>query len=99
NLPLFKTTPSRFKGTAGVGEWLGPNSPFLADLITIWADFMKIFPRRSDDKGTTKQVLFVCYTASHFDLIYSKVGLYIWPQVLPLAIGCWARTWEPSGVG
>lgn len=60
---------------SGVAAWLGSRSPFLTDLNTIWIDFIPIFGRRHDEDDTTKQVLFWCYTATHFDLIYSKWGL------------------------
>jgi len=72
-LPAFNSEPQNFKGTAGLGEWLGAG-PVAADLPTIWADFFKIFVRRSDDKDTTVQTLFVSYTNTNLDLIYSKWG-------------------------
>jgi len=74
SLPVFNANALTFKGTAGIADWLGAASPFITDLKTIWRDFAKIFVRRSDDAGKTKQVLFVCYTSTNFDLIYSKWG-------------------------
>jgi hypothetical protein len=70
-------------GYSGVDTWLGGarGRPFLADVKVIWADFARIFAVRSNpgtldhpDPGTTKEVLFTCYTPQHFDLIYSKWG-------------------------
>lgn len=69
-LPAFLAHPN-FKGTSGLGEWLGTNSP---DLKTIWGDFFNIFVHRSDDNDKTVQRLFVSYTSTNFDLIYSKWG-------------------------
>jgi hypothetical protein len=74
-LPKFNSDTLIFKGTAGLGEWLGPNSPFLTDVKAIWQDFAKIFVRRSDDNDKTVQHLFVSYTSTNFDLIYSKWGI------------------------
>ena len=73
-LPAFQADPPNFKGSAGVAEWLGSSSPFLNDFKTIWLDFVKIFVRRSDDKDTVIQRLFVSQTNTNFDLIYSKWG-------------------------
>jgi hypothetical protein len=81
SLPIFRSNPALFAGSAGVAEWLGPNSPHSDDLNKIWPDFTKMFVRRADNNGTTAQLLFICcYTnpqlnSSNFDLIYSKWGL------------------------
>lgn len=73
-LPAFQADPPNFKGTAGLAEWLGAASPFITDFKTIWTDFVKIFVRRSSDSDKTEQLLFVSYTNTNFDLIYSKWG-------------------------
>jgi hypothetical protein len=52
---------------------MGSTGP-VEDLATIWKDFMKIFVHRSDNADSNKQELFVCYTPTNFDLIYSKWG-------------------------
>jgi len=72
-LPKFNSEPQTFKGSAGLGEWLGTGR-LTADLAEIWKDFHKIFALRSDDKDTQEQTLFVSHTDTNFDLIYSKWG-------------------------
>jgi hypothetical protein len=72
--------PSKFTGTSGVDTWLGAGSPFTDDVKVIWADFARIFARRSYpgtediEGGATPELLFVSRTNQHFDLIYSKWG-------------------------
>jgi hypothetical protein len=74
--PWFKEVdPSNFTGTSGVDTWLGARSPFRDDLNVIWADFARIFAKRSyPEGGTTSELLFLSHTNQHFDLIYSKWG-------------------------
>jgi hypothetical protein len=79
-LPVFKA--QNFIGTSGVETWLGAQSPFTNDVRVIWADFAKIFAKRSDDRkdngnpvATTPEWLAISYTNQHFDLIYSKWGV------------------------
>jgi hypothetical protein len=77
--------PSKFTGTSGVDTWLGARSPFADDVRVIWADFARIFARRSHpntkdrdgniiEGGKTQELLFLSHTNQHFDLIYSKWG-------------------------
>jgi hypothetical protein len=77
--------PSKFTGTSGVDTWLGARSPFRDDLDVIWADFARIFAKRSHpntkdrngniiEGGKTQELLFLSHTNQHFDLIYSKWG-------------------------
>jgi hypothetical protein len=79
-LPVYMA--HKFIGTSGVDTWLGARSPFTDDVKVIWADFVRIFKRRSSDgtqqgipAGTAPELLFVSRTQQHFDLIYSKWGL------------------------
>ncbi len=79
-LPGFKA--QNFIGTSGVETWLGAGTPFTNDVRVIWADFVKIFAKRSNDGtqrfipvSTTKELLFISRTNQHFDLIYSKWGV------------------------
>jgi hypothetical protein len=72
------------KHYSGVDTWLGTRGrPFLGDVKLIWADFARIFAKRSSTgekgaggtaPGTTRELLFMCHTPQHFDLIYSKWG-------------------------
>jgi hypothetical protein len=79
-LPNFKH--HNFIGLSGIDGWLsgGANSPFLADVIKIWPDFVEVFKQRSNDgtenipADTTDELLFVSQTRQYFDLIYSKHG-------------------------
>ena len=76
-------------GYAGVLDWLGNRSPFTDDVKVIWADFGRIFAKRSnpgknkvhpdgsitiEGGGKGRELLFVSCTNQHFDLIYSKWG-------------------------
>jgi hypothetical protein len=71
-------------GYSGVDTWLveagAKGLPFTADVKVIWADFARIFAHRSNPGtpnapgGKTRELLFMCRTLQHFDLIYSKWG-------------------------
>jgi hypothetical protein len=85
-LPDYAPTADQIiiKHYSGVDTWLaGTNGgPFLGDMQLIWADFASIFAKRSNPggtrtggpAGTTQELLFICHTLTHFDLIYSKWG-------------------------
>jgi len=70
---------------SGVDTWLAGThgGPLQGDMQLIWADFARIFAKRSSTgekgaggtaPGTTRELLFMCHTPQHFDLIYSKWG-------------------------
>jgi hypothetical protein len=74
-------------GYSGVDTWLNStrkgrkfNTPPDEDAKEIWEDFAPVFARRSNPGtknapgGTTREVIFMCYTLDYFDLIYSKWG-------------------------
>jgi hypothetical protein len=86
---------------SGVDTWLAGThgGPLQGDMQLIWADFARIFAKRSnpgtiirgtiiDPAGTTQELLFICHTFTHFDLIYSKWGFqkghhfYHWTSVV-----------------
>ena len=65
SLPVFNARPN-FKGSAGLTEWLGADCPSNGDFETIWADFVKIFVRRSDDEDKTRQdSVYLCHVRAH----------------------------------